>query len=136
MDVEVCEVNPFTDVAFMWTPKAIEVLSATLDLCFSGQGKVNVRQLQADGMIVCNGLDEMDWSVKSPQFELCEFCFTPQCVGGGRWAVCLRRLSGRVRHTLAQAGGVVWGARSDAILTSLMTAGIPSHLGGWHGCSP
>lgn len=78
----------------MWTPTAIEILPATIDLRSSGQGNVEVRQWQADGVVVCNALDEMDWNMDAPQFELCEHCLTPRCSGGGR--VCLRRLSGRV----------------------------------------
>ena len=58
----------------MWQIKNPEVKPATLDFSSSGQGKLQVNQLFADGIELINALELVEWYSEDTQFLVCEAC--------------------------------------------------------------
>jgi len=66
----------------MWQIKNPEIKPATLDFSSSGQNRLQVGQLFADGIKVINALELVDWDEEKTQFLICEACGLPHCKPG------------------------------------------------------
>ena len=73
----------------MWQIKNPEIKLATLDFSSSGQDRLQVSQLFADGIEIINALELVDWDEEKIQFLICEACGFTHCKSGD-W-VSLRR---------------------------------------------
>src|SRR5687768_9171850 len=73
----------------MWQIKNPEIRPATLDFSSSGQNRLQVSQLFADGIEIINALELVHWDEEKIQFLICEACGFTHCKPGN-W-VSLRK---------------------------------------------
>lgn len=58
-----------------------------LDFSSSGRGRVPVEEVRADGELICNAANLVDWSATSVQLVVCEHCGFPDCASGNYVAI-------------------------------------------------
>ena len=67
----------------MFAPSHIATRRVTLDFSSSGQGSHPAVQLLADGRLLANAIDLIDWRDDPVQVRVCEECGTIRCATGG-----------------------------------------------------
>lgn len=67
----------------MWTPEEYKAKRTTMDFSSSGQQKVEVTTVYADGEKIANAVELMDFEEDPVQFEVCDHCGFPGCASGG-----------------------------------------------------
>lgn len=66
----------------MWQITNLEIKPATLDFSSSGQNRLPVTQLFADGIEIINAIELVDWDEETIQFLICEECGFTHCKPG------------------------------------------------------
>jgi hypothetical protein len=67
----------------LWRVQQIEVRRSEVDYTSSGQGRLVVSQLFADGELIANALARTEWGASSVQAMVCAECGIEGCAAGG-----------------------------------------------------